>query len=308
MRLLLALGLLLQAAPDDVDDLVRLLRSDRAEERDAAAKKLTGLGAAAAPALEALRKDRDEEVARRVADILREIDRQERLKALRKAGRVRSAEIKNATLERAAAEVFGGFGVRTRFEPFGLDLGITAVTLQFKDAGFWEAVDLFCAAAVVRFEPEFGLADQLSELTFSRPLPWPVHFDTLGDVRVYAGLIVMAGGRANHGDLTARLRVAFAPWAVPKKARIEEVRIAGQALEENAVFGNDPKGGRVLTREAEKLTIAGLWWGGDCAKRDLMKGAATVAVQGTLVILREAGEERLPFEIPGLSVPPVPAR
>lgn len=303
------LALALAGVQDDPAELIRRLRSDRAEERDEAARKLADLGGAAAPALESARLDKDEDFARRAADILRTIDRRRQLDALRKAGRLRSADFKNLTIEQAAAEVLGGFDVRFKVDPLGLDLETAAVTLQFKDADFWEAVDLFCRAAVVRVDVPFVLSGDCIELKISRPLPWPVHFATVGDVRVYANLVVMgAVGENNFGDLSPKLTVVFAPWAAPKRARIEEVKVAGQSLENSGFYRRLGADGQDLPRKAGLLTGAEMWYGG-CAKRESLKGAKTLTVEGTLVLVRDDGrEERIPFSIPNMAVPPPPKR
>jgi len=301
--------LLLALAPlqDSPDELIRRLRSDRAEERDEAGKKLADLGAAAVPALEAARLDKDEEVARRAAAILRTIERRRREAEERKPRRLRSAALKDVPLEDAAKDVFGKFGASVKVDPFGINVQ-NAVTLELKDAGFWEAVDQFCQAANVRVEPQMMLGTRCSALPISRPLPWPVTFDTIGDVRVIAKLTVMGGAGDNHGDVTAHLGAAFAPWAVPRRARIEGVKLAGQAVEEHPLHrefrANEPD----LPAKPELLTLAELWRGGDCVKRAKLDGVRTVSVEGTLVVTRDGVEWKLPFTVRGLPVPPVPDR
>jgi hypothetical protein len=312
MRLLCVLGFFLQAAQEDPDGLLRRLRSERIEERGETSRKLANLGRDLRPELEALTRDPDKEVSRRAMDILREKDGREELRVLRAAGRVRSVDLKNATLDQAAKVVFRGFGVNYRIDQADGDLAITAVTLEFKDAGFWEAVDQFCRAASLRHQSEVQIGPRCSSLTFTRPLPWPRHFDTVGDARVFAGVVVMGGGGANHGDLSARLSVAFAPWAVPKRARIEGLRIAGQAVAEHEIYRDLRKREVELPRMGLMLTVGDLWRGGDCVKRESLKGAPMVTVEGTLVLTQDgprgSAELRAPFSIPGLAVPPVPAR
>jgi len=307
---ILLLVLALAGLQDAPSDLIRRLRSDRAEERDDAAKKLADLGNAAREALESARRDKDEEVSRRAAEILQTIDRRKREGEHRKPGRLRSAILKEAPLEAAAQEVFGKFGVEFNIEPFGVNLR-TLVNLELKDAGFWEAVDLFCQTAGVRVEPHM-LGMRCITLPISRSLPWPVSFETIGDARIFAKLVVMGGGGANHGDVTVHLEAAFAPWAVPKRARIEEVKIAGQSVEEDA-FSREFRGNNGnLPGKKDLLTVTDLWRGGDGVKRASLKEAATVNVDGTLVLTREEGkgtvEWKLPFSVRGLRVPPAPDR
>ncbi len=311
MRCIAALGLLLLAAQNDPADLIRRLHSEKIEERDAAASKLIDLGDIVRPRIEELLREPDKEVASRAASILRELDQRKQLSALRAAGRVRTVQLENTPLEEALQKLFDGFGVKSRIEfKVGAPV-ITTVTLKLKDAGFWEAVDQFCSVANVRHEPEWTHV-QCSVLTFSRPLPWPVYSATLGDVRIYATLVVLAGGGEKHGDITARLTAVFPPWVVPKRARIEGLKIAGELLKEDEFYTKLRTNEGNLPLQTDSLTVVAVWRGGDSIKRASLKGAAKVSIEGTIVVVDEdsngPSEKRTPFAISGLAVPPIPAR
>jgi hypothetical protein len=278
---------------------------------DAATAKLIDLGNVVRPRIEELLREPDKEVASRAGSILRELDRRDQLSALRAAGRVRTLDLENTPLEEALHKLFDGFGVQSRIEfKVGAPV-IKTVALHLKDAGFWEAVDQFCSAANVRHEPEWTHV-QCSVLTFSRPLPWPVYSATPGDVRIYATLVVLAGGGDKHGDITARLTAVFPPWVVPKRARIEELKIAGELLKEDEFYTTLRTAEGDLPLQKDRLTVVALWCGGDSVKRASLKGAATVSIEGTLVVVGDdskgPSEKRTPFSIPRIAVPPIPAR
>lgn len=312
MRLLAALGFLLQATQADPDDLISRLHSEKIEDRDQAAMKLIELGNMVRPRIVELLREPDKEVAGRAANILRELERREQLSALRAAGRVRTVDLKHLPREEALRKLFDGYGLQSR-----IDLQFPApdsglVTLQLKDAGFWEVVDQFCAAANVRYEPKSWICAESTALTFTRPLPWPVYFATLGDVRIYATLVVLAGGGDKHGDITARLSAVFPPWVLPKLARIEEVTIAGQLVEEDECYRKARMYEGALPVQKDKLTAIDLWHGGDSVRRASLKSSPTVSVEATIVVPSTGSnvpnERRIPFSIPRLLVPPVPAR
>jgi HEAT repeat protein len=100
--LLIALG----APQDDPRTLIEQLRSDRAEQRDEAARKLQALGKAAAPALEAAAKDRDSEVASRARQLLRRLSIREMLPRALREGMPNVEDRLVSDGDRAWAEVF----------------------------------------------------------------------------------------------------------------------------------------------------------------------------------------------------------
>jgi outer membrane lipoprotein-sorting protein len=102
MNLLLPALIVLFQDPN-VEQLIERLRSDKAEEREEATRKLKDAGEAALPLLEKAAKDSDSEVARRAREIVAAIPFEPGRKALEKL---------EETLHKSR-----GFRMRFRFEP-----------------------------------------------------------------------------------------------------------------------------------------------------------------------------------------------
>lgn len=302
MKTLLLALLCCLPSQDAVDDLVQKLRSDRIEERDAAARKLAERGAEARPALEELKKDSDRELSARAGAILAELDNRERVRKFLLPAKRATLTVASMTLEDAAAAAFVPFGVTARVrERLGLDLGITAVSFELKDAGFWGAVDRLCESARV-MHTAMGIAGpQTIELAFQGH-PWPVAWDTLGDVRIF-GMIL--GGR-NPDSLAPRFWIACPPWAVPKSARIEQLKIAGWPGD--GVLGPQTGPADPIPRAAGRLTVAPMTADLEPVARQVLQDTPSVEAAGVLRLV--PGDEKapeailVPFRIRGIPMPP----
>src|ERR1051326_99263 len=134
-----------------------------------------------------------------------------------------SLDIENATFELASSKVFDALDLRNvLIRDQHPELGPSSVSLKFQGASLWEALDLLSKAAGERYDVAFPMPqDEYPEpgwFKFLRPF---MCSDTIGDVRVFSAADVWSS------QVHVRFYAAFAPWAVPKNARIVDIRIAG---------------------------------------------------------------------------------
>lgn len=147
-------------AAQDVEALVRQLGEDDPKVRDKASQALLEMGPAALQALKSHERDPDAELRERVATLTAEITRRERVSLLCP----RPAKLHLSLKEVPVAEA-----VRAVLSPYGLEghvygaidfLKTRKVTLELKDALFWEGFDALCKAAGITVEyyfPSFGV-------------------------------------------------------------------------------------------------------------------------------------------------------
>lgn len=142
MRYLL-LGLLLFGAPQDFDDLVERLGSDTIMERDDAADELVKLGPRAVAELKKRLPDLEGEVKARVEDILKEIEKTDKLNRI-------LPPIKPVTLKaenKKVSEVLAEFQSKVDFPMDLKSAGDKEISVDVKDAAPFEALDAICKAA-----------------------------------------------------------------------------------------------------------------------------------------------------------------
>ena len=309
---------------DPVRGLVKALGSDSIQKRDFAARMLRALGAKALPALREGLKDADPEVKGRAKALLGEIEpgvladirRNKWLDEIAPSLKRVSLRFSGVSHVEAVRKIFGPFGVRAEVNESAGDLGISTVSLRLEKASFWEAFDAYCDSGDVRVHsihfpfpnyPEGKAEEWTFVARFGRRSPY--RWDTLGDARVIAGPAVMGDGGANHGELTVWLAVAFPPTSVPEWASIEKVSLAGVPIRRE-----DRLRGRVrrkkLSQKPGCVTAVSVWRGRDTIRRVALKGAETMSVRGTLILTHSSKskpkEERIPFRIDGIPVPPIP--
>lgn len=169
MATLWAFLLLVPTAPQDKADsdarkaaiqgYIEKLRSESVEAREAAAEKLADLGRTVLPDLRRALKDPDGELRGRVADVIREIARRERV--LRELEYVRLLRPERKRLSIDLRDVPFPEAVRKVLHPFGQTqntwtpaVGKRAVTLTLKDATLWQAHDALVQASEARSDPE----------------------------------------------------------------------------------------------------------------------------------------------------------
>jgi hypothetical protein len=161
VTLLLAAGLFLPAlmlpaadpplSPQRLAALVERLGGDDFRDREAAARELDALGAAALPALRAARKHSDPEVRRRVADLLSALECRVETARVLEAPRLR-LQYKNAPLSEVLADLSKRSGNPIKLGAASEEVGKRTVTLDGAWT-FWEALARVCQAAGVS-EPE----------------------------------------------------------------------------------------------------------------------------------------------------------
>jgi hypothetical protein len=131
--------LLLLALQADVADLIRGLGSDAAETRAEAARRLSDLGPAAAPALRKAAAEGDAEVRSLAADLLERIARRERVGVLGGLRGRATVALKNVPFAEAVERTLSAFGpVDLPADPA---LAGRAVSVALDRAAYWEAVE-----------------------------------------------------------------------------------------------------------------------------------------------------------------------
>ena len=144
----------------DAERLVQQLGSSKHADREAAAKALDALGAAALPALREGIKSSDAEVRSRAADLLAKLDRQ-----AESAAAIAPTKVRLKATDTPLAEVVRDLGkqanVRFQLAREPVDLPVRRVTIDAGETSFWEALDALCRTAKVSIRP--GTLDPAGE-------------------------------------------------------------------------------------------------------------------------------------------------
>jgi hypothetical protein len=147
-------------AANDAERLVQQLGSSKHTEREAAAKALDALGAAALPALREGIKSSDAEVRRRAADLLAKLDRQAESAAAIAPTKVR-LKATDAPLAEVVRDLVRQTNIRLQLAREPVDLPVRKITIDTGETSFWEALDALCRAAKVSIRP--GTIDPSAE-------------------------------------------------------------------------------------------------------------------------------------------------
>jgi len=212
----------------------------------------------------------------------------------RKPQRRASVAVKELPYGQAASKIFGAYELTARVATFLEDTGIATLSLELKDASFWEAADRFCTATRLQhtlIDLPGEATPSLSFQNYGMILAW----DTIGDVRVFCRSVdVDKQGR----DFSMSLWIAAPFWAVPKKVRIEKVTIDGRPLPESdaGAAWADPKEGP--PRKQGCITLAAPWRSAALPAKE----ARSVKVEGALRIASGDRELSLPFSIPEVEI------
>ncbi len=138
--------------PADAERLVQQLGSAKHSDREAAAKALDALGAAALPALRDGVKNSDPEIRRRAGDLLAKLER-----AAESAAALAPTKVRLKAVDAPLAEVVRDLGtqanVRFQLAREPVDLAGRRVTLDTGETTFWEAFDALCRSAKVSLRP-----------------------------------------------------------------------------------------------------------------------------------------------------------
>jgi hypothetical protein len=138
--------------PGDAEQVSRLigqLGSPRFTEREEAGRALDGLGPVALEALRRAADDRDPEIARRAAGVIRKIEKRQETTRMLAPLRVRLLYA-DTPLAAAVEDLAKKTGFAIKLEPDkALLLADRTLTLDTGEVTFWEAWERFCAAAGV---------------------------------------------------------------------------------------------------------------------------------------------------------------
>src|SRR5947209_18125816 len=139
-------------AASDAERLVKQLGAGKHADREAAARALDALGAAALPALRDGANSPDPEVRRRAGELLAKLDGQ-----AESAAALAPTKVTLKADARPLAEVVGDLakqaGVRILLAREPADMPSRPVTVNLTGTSFWEALDAVCRAARVSLRP-----------------------------------------------------------------------------------------------------------------------------------------------------------
>ena len=309
MRCWAVLILVLLSPQDDlrrrVDDGVGRFASDDVRARDAAAAELTGLGLKAVAELRRHVNHPDREIRLRVQQVIAEIERRDRILAVRPAPGRLSLELRDVPLAEAIQRVFTPFGLRTKLSPKG-GLPKAQITLTLKDATLWQALDAVTAEGQMEIDDDPGPLSV--NAIYARPWTFAparnrhrrFRWADAGEARVFGS----AHGYVGNNDVGFEADVALPPGHVARRVQIEDARLKddtgrdlGAPMEEKSSFASAPR----------HVTGNVVWWdlwrrGQPLTAKDLGE-AKTFDLEGTLVVVYPKDLERAEVDFPDPSKP-----
>lgn len=321
MHLLLPVALLLGPAPTQeglppaIAEAIQRLRSDDFEVRNDAGRALSELGETARTALEGLQKDPDADVRTRALDLLRDLNRRARVKAIQEPARRVTIELRDAPLEEGLRRVFEPFGFKAVLRETPLPR-VQTMSVALHEASLWEALDAV-AARTGFYGTSVPIArpgDHAGELQFSGPFgahPKGEADAFVGDFRVVAVSVEVRKGQ-EPWRVGTDLYLQCASWAAPKEARIGEVRLAGRkALSRDDTTGWDWEP-RDYPRTNDCIKLLHRWRSDSGLLRSELEEAGVLKVEGMLILTvpKDGRDEevRVPFVISDLPLPRPRAR
>ncbi|MBI3857419.1 MAG: hypothetical protein HY293_17165 [Planctomycetes bacterium] len=288
-----------------VEEAVARFGSDDVQARDAAATELTALGKPAIPELRRHEKHPDREVRLRIQKVIEEIERGERLLAVRPAPRRATLDLKDLPLAEALEKSLGPFGIRGLLDP-KRTYARGRVTLSLKDATAWQVLDALMTAAGIEIDEQPGPLSHNGiyavPWTFAPAQRRSESFRSAeaGEARVYAA----AHGSEDGAEVHFQAYVALPPGHMARRVFLEDARLKddqgrdlGASMEGAVISDTAPRhvGGNVawwnLWRRGKPLTAQDL---GDAKSFDL---------EGTLVVAYPRNLERAEAEFPDITKP-----
>ena len=293
-------------APKEIRDFVRDLRSESIAVRERAAQQLEDLGSFARPFVARLLDEADLEMRERAGAILRRIAQAERVRTLGIPSKAVTLNLEKATLDDALRRLFTPFGFAASIEGVEKESSPPAISCNLRSASLWETMDALSKEAQLE---AFGLRElfhadaHCHELSFVPPAGGSLGWDTIGELRVFATPAAV-GELCEGGDFTILIAVASPWWATPKRIRVDNVRVFGEAVR---VHPASEQGEEELPREKGKITVVSVFQGKDLFNRSLLKGGRTLTVEGMLRVIKDSGqgdqEVSVPFAIRDLRLP-----
>lgn len=199
--LLLLLVTLQAGAAQETADLIRKLGSDVLTEREQATARLKQIGPSVSPALQNLLKTGDIETRERAREILAEFEREARVQSFRPSNRRITVHLDQTPLSEAVPQLLHPFGMTgAKVDPAAAGWSLT---LDLKDATFWEALELLERQANVKVDLRSGRIDPATEKPVARPGSGEVRFSAEG-----------WGGRGGSGGPTRKALFVKA-WLPP---------------------------------------------------------------------------------------------
>jgi hypothetical protein len=288
---LLALCLLSGTQEDPssaISGLIEKIRSENVEDRDEASRRLAEFGERARPALERAARDADSELRARAKGVLQDIDRRNRILAVRPPPRRLTLELKHAPLPEALQKILPAFGLTG--EVRGEALERRPVSIRLKEATLWEALDALCLDAKVRVDRSSFDDHEWVFREEGPSKPASLHLDS-GDVRVY-----LAWSRIKNGDpfMELQVSVALPVGSSPLAADVENPRLVddrGRALE----FEKARKSELLLSRSPGRITHEVIWrcW----MPMSAMEGVKSVGLEGRVVLKYPHDLQRVEFDL-----------
>jgi hypothetical protein len=278
-------------AAQDTDELIDRLDSADVQERDKATVELMSRGRQVVPALKKRQNDPNLERRGRIREAIAEIERRERITAVRPSPKVVSYSCTQKPLPMVLAQVFAGFGLRV--DPSSLtdpDIKDLPVTIAQDQVSLWKAQHQLETAAGVAIEFDVFNGVRLQVKPRSEPLPNVLE---AGDVRIRME-VDARGDSPVRFNLVAALPAGSAPsWWDVKDFQLKGER--GTEIEVRREHDEGSPRSAALGRRPGRLKEDSVWEGVEVAQS--LKEVRRLQVSGTLVLCYPHDVERHELDV-----------